>query len=374
MSEINIKKYDYIDAIRGIAITLVVLVHASQYVKPLSSWLLAVMGEGASGVQLFYVASAMTLCMSWVARHGKDVYPVRSFYLRRLFRIAPMFYLAIILFLLLNGTAASYFAPNGISWWFVPMTALFLHGFHPETINSVVPGGWSVAVEMTFYLVFPLLMCVRKFHYLLFILIACIVLQQFNATLSSMVFTYEAPQAYLIERFAFFNFFSQLPVFIMGIMAYLYLVKNQAVGLKTLLLGGAVFLLLLLEFWRPSQTFVQHHVVAGGMFAIFSIFLAYRPTVLLVNRLTVFLGKLSFSMYLVHIAVLKILGNAQINLLFGSGDLNSLLFFLFVLTLTAGVSWLTYRFVEKPGIALGRRLIDKLEAGRSTDAIYKNVG
>ena len=34
-------------------------------------------------------------------------------------------------------------------------TAFFLHGLHPEAINSVIPGGWSIAVEMTFYLFFP---------------------------------------------------------------------------------------------------------------------------------------------------------------------------------------------------------------------------
>jgi peptidoglycan/LPS O-acetylase OafA/YrhL len=36
-------------------------------------------------------------------------------------------------------------------------TALFVHGFHPQSINSVAPGGWSIAIEMTFYAVFPLL-------------------------------------------------------------------------------------------------------------------------------------------------------------------------------------------------------------------------
>jgi peptidoglycan/LPS O-acetylase OafA/YrhL len=29
--------------------------------------------------------------------------------------------------------------------------------WHPNSINSVVPGSWSIAAEMTFYLVFPAL-------------------------------------------------------------------------------------------------------------------------------------------------------------------------------------------------------------------------
>lgn len=57
-----------------------------------------------------------------------------------------MFWLAIPFFLLLNGKAPA---------WEVATIALFVHGFHPQSINSVVPGGWSIAVEMTFYAVFP---------------------------------------------------------------------------------------------------------------------------------------------------------------------------------------------------------------------------
>ncbi|NIF18693.1 acyltransferase [Pantoea sp. Cy-639] len=362
MSGLSVRKYDYIDALRGLAIALVVLVHASQQVKPLSQWLQQFMDEGARGVQLFYIASAVTLCMSWAARRATDLHPVRDFYLRRVFRIAPMFYLAIILFLLLNGTHASYFAPNGISWWFVPMTALFLHGLHPETINSVVPGGWSVAVEMTFYLVFPLLMRVRHMGWLLLLLVASLWLQQYNATLSALVFQYEERQKYLIDGFTFFNFIGQFPVFVLGLITYRLLPACAAFGWKGWTLMGGLFLLLLVEFCYPRQAFVEHHVVAGALFALFTLLLSAYPGRWLVNRVTVWLGKLSFSMYLVHIAVLKVLSLWGVGAWFGDGNLKSLCFFVLVLALTAGLSWLTYQRVEKPGIALGRRLIERLES------------
>ncbi len=78
------------------AILGVILVHSSQSVAPTNVTLLWFMGEGARGVQLFYVASALTLCMSWVARSSHETFPIRNFYIRRFFRIAPMFYLAIL--------------------------------------------------------------------------------------------------------------------------------------------------------------------------------------------------------------------------------------------------------------------------------------
>lgn len=370
----TIKKLDYIDALRGVAILLVVLVHASQYVKPVSDVLIRIMGEGARGVQLFYIASAITLCMSWGARRSSDLNPVRDFYLRRFFRIAPMFYLAIVLFLFLNGTAASYFAPNGISWWFVPVTALFLHGFHPETINSVVPGGWSVAVEMTFYLVFPLLVRIEKIRYLFAFLVLSLLLQKVNAPVSGWIFQYAPPQEYLIDRFAFFNFIAQLPVFVIGLITYRFLALRKP-GKPGLLLGALVgFVLCSAEFWWPRQSIVESHVVAGAMFAMFTILLAYCPTVLVVNRLTVLLGRLSFSMYLVHIAILKVLSGTALPGALGDGNLNSVLFFVFVLALTAAVSWVTYTFIEKPGIAFGRRLIEKSEAGRAVELEVPRAG
>ncbi|MCX5882897.1 MAG: acyltransferase family protein, partial [Deltaproteobacteria bacterium] len=154
----DIRKYDFIDALRGYAILLVLLVHSSQSVTPINQTLQLLMSNGARGIQLFYIASALTLCMSWRFRSKHEISPFRDFFLRRFFRIAPMFYVAIVFYVLLYGFSLRYGSPNGIEWWFVPLTALFLHGFHPETITSVVPGGWSIAVEMNFYLVLPLLL------------------------------------------------------------------------------------------------------------------------------------------------------------------------------------------------------------------------
>ncbi|MFY0732298.1 acyltransferase family protein [Pseudomonas sp. NFX15] len=359
-------KYAYIDALRGLAIILVVLVHSSQSVKPNSSLLTWLMNEGARGVQLFYIASAITLCMSWAARKSDECNPIRNFYIRRFFRIAPMFYVAIAGFLYLNGTLPTYWAPNGIEWWFVPVTALFLHGFHPETINSVVPGGWSVAVEMTFYLIFPALMCVRRFSWLALILIICLYLQQYNGWIFSHVFDYGENQKYLIaDVFSFYNFLSQVPVFIIGIMAYLFLSQHKSLGKKYVAIGGAAFVVLLAEFWYQSQSLISHHVIAGCLFALFAIFLAYNPVKVLVNRVTVLFGKLSFSMYLIHIAVLKLIGMLGVTALFGGGNKESLLFFLVVLVISAGISWVTYHLIEKPGITLGRKLIDRLEEGQA---------
>src|SRR5580658_7481349 len=112
------RHFDYIDALRGYAILMVIAVHTAQSFPDLPNPLAEVLKQGARGVQLFFVTSALTLSMSWVARHESAA----DFYTRRLFRIAPMFWIAIVFFLWLNGTGTSIYAPDGIGARQVLMT------------------------------------------------------------------------------------------------------------------------------------------------------------------------------------------------------------------------------------------------------------
>src|SRR5260370_35842280 len=95
------KRLGYIDAVRGYAILAVIAVHASQCAPGLGWPLRPLVDQGARGVQLFYVASALTLCFSWYGRADG----AGPFYILRLFRIAPMCWLAIIFFLSIYGFA-----------------------------------------------------------------------------------------------------------------------------------------------------------------------------------------------------------------------------------------------------------------------------
>lgn len=73
-----------------------------------------------------------------------------------------MFWLAIIYFTLKDGVGPRGLEPDGIGATHIILTTLFAHGFLPSTFSSVVPGGWSIAVEMMFYAVFPILVSYIK--------------------------------------------------------------------------------------------------------------------------------------------------------------------------------------------------------------------
>src|SRR6266436_2759960 len=149
------------DFLRGVAILGVVVFHVFLNFDPQVKVISALAGLGVYGVQLFFLVSALTMSLMWDRRSGEDR-PIIKFYIRRFFRIAPPFWLAIIGYLILSGAAPSSGWPSGIDLRHIAMTSTFLHGFWPDTINTVVPGGWSIAVEMTFYAVFPFIVAVNK--------------------------------------------------------------------------------------------------------------------------------------------------------------------------------------------------------------------
>lgn len=351
----EIRKYDFIDALRGMAILGVIVVHSSQSVTPSGALLSWFMAEGARGVQLFYVASALTLCMSWVARSTHENSPIRNFYIRRFFRIAPMFYIAIVTYMLVNGFSPTYWAPNGIEWWFIPITAVFLHGFHPETITSVVPGGWSIAVEMSFYALLPFLFPhIKSKKACFFILILSLVISGLSYLLIPHIFSYPANQQYLIKSFAYLNFFGQLPVFIMGILGFL-IFREKYPRKQIALVGGSAFIVLFLAFLYPVFNLPSvrllnslHHFIAGGLFVSFALLLGNWPVRFLVNKLTTTIGKFSFSMYLTHFAVLICFSRMGFSEIFPKSNLASILHFICVAFAATCVSFFFTSTLKNP--------------------------
>jgi peptidoglycan/LPS O-acetylase OafA/YrhL len=152
-------KLPWIDALRGLAIFSVLIYHTSQHLEGLPFLLKAVSSQGARGVQLFYLVSAFTLFLSLDNRKKSERHPLINFFIRRFFRIAPLFYCAIAFYVWKTGIGPNYWLEDGHSLTIPNLIAhlTFTNGWHPYWINSILPVGWSIAIEMPFYLIVPYL-------------------------------------------------------------------------------------------------------------------------------------------------------------------------------------------------------------------------
>src|SRR5262249_21120967 len=97
------------------------------------------------------------------------------------------------------------------------------------------------------------------------------------------------------------------------------------------------------------------------VYALLVLGLAMSPVGLFVNRLTLFWGKLSYSLYLNHptlvyalVPLYRIIYASQLPI-----DVKYGACLLIVLVLLTTISYFTYRFIEKPGMDLGTKLIKK---------------
>lgn len=361
------KKYAFIDALRGIAILGVLMVHTSKVVfSPSSPWLLKMSAEATHGVQLFYMISAFTLLLSYQA--GKTNYTTLNFLLRRFFRIAPLFYLAVITYLWIDGLAPRYWAPDGIKWWYILTSVTFTNAWYPTSITSVVPGGWSVAIEMNFYLLLPFCFkYVTSLNRAVFFTLMALLLNLIFAQIMLPVLKPLFPEE---QRYLVFFFLkvmclpAQMGVFGLGFVLYFLFIRIDQNKKMNSYLYVAVSLYIMLALFNSkvhlsAYDLFPHHFIYGIAFLFLAYALSIYPLPIFVNRITQKIGKVSYSLYLTHGVVLYGLKKITTCKLSLHHDLQFLFYYLLMIVLTYGLSLLTYQFVEKPGMALGRRIISR---------------
>jgi peptidoglycan/LPS O-acetylase OafA/YrhL len=122
--------------------------------------------------------------------------------------------------------------------------------------------------------------------------------------------------------------------------------------------------LFLLFVTIPTQPYlVPKHFLFGAGFTVLAYGLALHPTRLLVNPLLHHIGKVSYSIYLAHTAVIVALKAALKPVFPGTpGTAHFRAAYLIATAAAILVATLTYHLVERPGICLGKRWIAALEA------------
>ncbi len=341
-----------IDALRAVAVGAVVLSHLG----------IAGFSGGFSGVDIFFVISGYLITNFLLQRASAGQISLGEFYFRRARRILPMALLvlgltclaALLLFSQLKAVQVatdSYWAALFLANLHLiqQSTDYFNHGFD----QSVVQHYWSLAVEEQFYLVFPL------------VVIAVVALtRKLGSTKWQTVLTWViATGATISLAWAIWQGSTEPAT------AYF----SSATRAYELAVGA---LLATLAFGKKTNASVRSSTIASlGAVAAFAIsfvalnsslsfpsYLALLPTLaaaafiwadlgntkvsvlsrIFTSKVMVYLGKLSFSIYLIHWPVLIFVRTLLPDLA------NSWMYAPSVIAVTVGLSALGYRFVETP--------------------------
>ncbi|MFY7828701.1 MAG: acyltransferase family protein [Flectobacillus sp.] len=322
-----------VQMLRGIACLAVYFVHffSEQKLLPASKLVVKASEYGYLGVQVFFVISGFIIPLS-MYRNQYDIQNFGNLFKRRLVRIELPYVASIALLVLLK--LIEYFTykthkPIDLDWTTVLLNIGYLNVFWgKEFINHAY---WTLFVELQFYLYIGL----------------------FFGFITSKNF-WIRHAAYLV-LFALnywwvgsLLFHSHILVFMVGIFAFQYVIK--IIELPEMLLSCA-FVLLVNYCWLSQSLHLDTSlpIILASIFAIGFIFLIKKQI-----KVLDFLGKISFSLYLIHVPVTV----ALLPILEPHIHRPSfiLIYRLGVLIGTICIAYIYYRIIEKPAMSLSRKV------------------
>lgn len=344
----------YLDGCRALAISIVVLSHAG----------LGKIIPGKFGVTFFFFISGFLITRLLIAEvKEKGRIQFLPFYLRRLFRLYPALLVmiacsAIAAYLMKCNLQAKdvfaalfYYTNYYIGWFRTPV----------EDCGRILDILWSLSVEEHFYLIFPLFIhlalkknSVNSTNNFIKMLVA---LCAIGIAIRVGTYFYFDGNLNLLSGRIYFSTHTRMDSIIWGCLAAVLLFQQGSVGyLKSIqnkwIIATALLALLLSvsirnEFFRQT---LLYSFQGYGLFVLIPAIgenkNAWIKNVLASNWL-VFIGKISYSLYLFHWIALKLS-----NHFFSEFSFNWQLFFW---ALTALLSLGSYYVVEKPFVQLRKK-------------------
>jgi peptidoglycan/LPS O-acetylase OafA/YrhL len=353
------RRFAFLDSLRGLAAVYVVLLHMTLVPTPnlaVPHWLSGFVMMGGSGVTLFFVISAFSLCYT-IAKHSDDSIGFSGFYIRRFFRIAPLF--CLILSITIFRDIYLFSEHHKILEIF--QNIFFAYNFIPGSQEGIVWASWTIGVEMIFYAIFPLLFKYLDDIYKIatFILFSLIISAAFSEALFYLMTSRSARNGFYT-----YTILRHLPIFAFGILSYeifkTRILNNQmprALGL--LLIGIAIYGYISLGSGKLDLFFVDQYYWQAVIYGCLVLGLAIYPLPIIVNAVTTYLGRVSYSIYLLH-PLIVLLFRPMYRLVYSFLLPTTVKFMLCTAATLIGVvatASVTYLLVEEPGMRLGKHVL-----------------
>jgi peptidoglycan/LPS O-acetylase OafA/YrhL len=331
---------DFLDCFRAFAILPVMMHHAYSPAAP----------GGGLGVSVFFVLSGYLIGRT-IAAEGPRTQRAFKFAVRRLFRIAPLYYLAI-------GTVVVFAWTTGqpsLQAVGERLPGLLIFSSRGEWLGYSVGVLWTLDVEMLFYaLVFVLVLAIgveRVIRWSPALFVGALsVAQQLSGSF-----------LYLPELF--------LGLLLNGpALRSIFVPPTLAIGIAVLAVAIVLVLYRIADVATLSGPTFVYCGYAVALCTAIAIHVALPHTARLRAPVLSFIGRISFSLYLVHALVLDFATSWL-----AAGDVDDPYRIAGFFFISFAISTLTYLLIERPCISVGRSLCLRIKAiarpGRDLPAV-----
>jgi peptidoglycan/LPS O-acetylase OafA/YrhL len=341
-------------AVRGFAAFLVLFLHVTSLLIPQEEWinragnfkfLFPWLFRGEIGVGVFIFLSGFLLSLNIPT----DFKAWKGFYIRRFSRIYPVY--GVVLLISISITRQWDF--HGF------LNALFLFPNFPGTLwpAPYLSTGWSLGVEWTLYLIFPLILASISFRRLNILIL--VLLLEVTILYGHLVGTD-------FHTLVYGSIIGRAVEFILGITLAIYF--NQVRNLSRVkLLTFLIFSYALFHLWCTwyllaggsiSESYLRAlQPIAESLFGFFLIVMSqfnFPRFMDLTLKAFTLLGIISYPFYLSHLTVLDFVQRVLTsNKLFGVIP-NVIFQSILIFFISIAVAWLLHVAIEKPGMRLGR--------------------
>jgi peptidoglycan/LPS O-acetylase OafA/YrhL len=278
-----------LDALRGIAALGVALFHFTLG-RPEAQLGFKL---GITGVDLFFMISGFVIFMS-----VQKINSALEFVINRLTRLYPTYWTCISITTILQLGLILYSSENptnlSVIKYILNLT-MFQHYFN---VNDIDGSYWTMIIEMLFYIFILLLIISKQIKHVIPISMAII--------LSIFLYTILLEKTFpnLNKNLTYwFNLFAHFPLFIAGILLYKLRENIGKQPINYLLIAFCyVVQASLFENLTKAKSYINFYEYLTMLSLFFTLFIliAHQKLNFIVTKSTLFLGKISFPLYLIH--------------------------------------------------------------------------
>ncbi|QQO11668.1 acyltransferase [Bradyrhizobium diazoefficiens] len=336
-----------LDGIRTFCIIFTVLNHIPAAGRP---WFV----DGTVGVDAFFPLSGWLITWLLLEERRKGRIDLRAFYLRRIFRIVPLYYLTIGIYT--GAAVAVYFlTANSAKLDELRTAALYLVTFNseyrPDNAGVIFGHAWTLGIEEKFYVIWPLMLFLAARFTGVAVVGAFIVI--------GALFGLFGTNDYLIRGYFGLSVGAGMAIWLNS-SPYATVFRNIPIGwislgMTVVMYGGLIMAPSV--YWHLGLSASVSLLIVSVWFDReqgLARFLALPPLV--------WLGTLTYAIYLLQTLASNLVQGVLQKL---HVDATFLTIFLADYAVSVALAWLAHVAIEQPAISIGRRLATRRKVEQS---------